>query len=172
MPKILEQPKEKMIMVARGILLQEGYKALTIRRIADACSTAAGTVYNYFPSKEHLAAEVMLADWRGMVGCMRSDISSLQGIEALQVLFDMIRRFSNDYRSVWDQCPGIHLHDSYHRMLVDEVSSYVREMHREPNDGFLSEFIAENILRYGSDGRTSFDSLREIFLVLMERGVD
>ena len=60
MPKIIENLRQTLLSAARTLLLREGYAALTIRRVAAISGIAVGTVYNYFPSKELLAAAVML----------------------------------------------------------------------------------------------------------------
>ena len=64
MPKILENIREKAVAEAREELLGEGYRAMTIRRVAEQLGIGVGTLYNYFPSKEYLAAAVMLEDWQ------------------------------------------------------------------------------------------------------------
>ena len=56
MPKILENIREKAVAEAREELLGEGYRAMTIRRVAEQLGIGVGTLYNYFPSKEYLAA--------------------------------------------------------------------------------------------------------------------
>ena len=55
MPKLLDNIKEKAIEEARREMLSDGYRAMTIRRVAKELGIATGTLYNYFPSKEYLA---------------------------------------------------------------------------------------------------------------------
>ena len=64
MPKKLDKIKERALEEARQILFQEGYLSLTVRRVAQALQIGVGTIYNYFPSKDHLIAGVMLEDWQ------------------------------------------------------------------------------------------------------------
>jgi len=51
MPKILENVEEKIIEEAEGILLNEGYSALSLRKLAKKSHIAVGTIYNYFKDK-------------------------------------------------------------------------------------------------------------------------
>ena len=67
MPRIIENVKERAIIEARKVLEKEGYQALTVRGIADALAIGLGTVYNYFPSKDHLVACVILEDWMSLI---------------------------------------------------------------------------------------------------------
>ena len=64
MPKKIENLKDMILQDARIILKKQGYEQLAIRKVANDCHIAVGTVYNYFPSKEMLAAYVMLEDWQ------------------------------------------------------------------------------------------------------------
>ena len=64
MPKVIDNIRGRAISEAREILIRDGYAALTIRGIARKLEIGVGTIYNYFPSKEYLAAGVMLEDWQ------------------------------------------------------------------------------------------------------------
>lgn len=56
--------KEALIACARTIAYQEGIGKLSIRRLASKSGIAIGTVYNYFPSKADLIAEVLEDFWK------------------------------------------------------------------------------------------------------------
>ena len=101
LPKILDQPKEKMTEAAREILLNEGYQALTIRRIASVCNTGVGTVYNYFSSKDSIAAAVMLRDWKSITDELVRSLDHLNGIDGIEAIFMTVRKFSLIYSKVW-----------------------------------------------------------------------
>ena len=62
MPKIIENLREILLAASRTLLLEEGYRALTMRQVAGLCHVAVGTVYNYFPSKDMLDAHILLED--------------------------------------------------------------------------------------------------------------
>ena len=166
MPKILDQPAEKMLRAARKILLEEGYDQLTIRRIAGECGTAVGTVYNYFPSKDYLAAGVMLEDWRRLTAKMQEDIHDRQGIEGLNLLFQTVREFSSIYHLVWEQYKGGSIRQMQYRpMLQKEMEKYLALIIPEgkiKGEPFLLQFLADVILHYGSDMETGFEQLEGI----------
>ncbi|MBQ9613405.1 MAG: helix-turn-helix transcriptional regulator [Lachnospiraceae bacterium] len=166
MPKILDQPAEKMLRAARKILLEEGYDQLTIRRIAGECGTAVGTVYNYFPSKDYLAAGVMLGDWRKLTTKMKEDLRGQQGIEGLKLLFQTVREFSSIYHLVWKQYQGGSIRQmQYHSKLLKEMEKYLVQIipeEKTAQDPFLLQFLADAILHYGSDMETGFDQVEGI----------
>lgn len=55
------QRKNRMALIAAGrrIMSEKGFDAATMLEIADAADVGAGTVYNYFKSKEELAIAVL-----------------------------------------------------------------------------------------------------------------
>lgn len=67
--------KEGLLETARAIAYQEGISKLNIRRLAADSGIAIGTVYNYFPSKADLVAEVIEDFWRNVFhgGCFNPE---------------------------------------------------------------------------------------------------
>ena len=51
--------KEALLEIARDISYREGISKVSIRRLASESGVAIGTVYNYYPSKADLVAEIM-----------------------------------------------------------------------------------------------------------------
>ena len=54
MPKIIPDLKKNIINKGRTILFEEGYDALSMRRMASECGIAVGTIYNYMRNKDDL----------------------------------------------------------------------------------------------------------------------
>jgi len=52
--------RERILKVAARQLLKRGWERTTTRAIARSSGIAAGTLFNYFPSKESLAAEIVI----------------------------------------------------------------------------------------------------------------
>jgi AcrR family transcriptional regulator len=63
MPKIIDNARENLLTAAEELLFDEGYKGVTIRKVAKRCGMAAGTVFNYFENKDMLIASVIARDW-------------------------------------------------------------------------------------------------------------
>ena len=104
MPKIIEELREKILAAARKRLLLEGYSALSLRGIAQDCSIAVGTIYNYFKDKNTLIASVMLGDWLEALEKMdRSCAQARTAAEGYVGIYTAIRDFSRIYQEVWAQ---------------------------------------------------------------------
>lgn len=61
-----EQRRRRILSSARGALALGGYDGLQMREVATDADVALGTLYRYFPSKEHLILSLMASDIRTM----------------------------------------------------------------------------------------------------------
>lgn len=62
----LATSKETLLGIARDISYHEGISKVSIRRLASESGVAIGTVYNYYPSKADLVADIMEDFWRNV----------------------------------------------------------------------------------------------------------
>ena len=165
MPKIIENVRERAIAEAREVLAREGYAAMTVRRVAKALGIAPATIYNYFPSKEDLAACVMLEDWQELTGNIGGG-DALPAEETVRVLYGMVRRFTETYELSWAQYEtegsAAPMRRRYHSVLVEQLAGYIRaamapeEAEKEP---WRAAFLAELVLRFGSDGNSTYGDM-------------
>ena len=138
MPKILTNMRQMLLDKTAVILKEEGYSHLSIRRIANECHVATGTVYNYFKSKDEMVAGIMMEDWDKTVDDMKKAVSGF-AIEASRHSDDphtdfsdgmvdiamSIRDFNNRYSVTFGQfeaaggSPGIV--QKYHHLLRDQI---------------------------------------------------
>ena len=65
MPKIIQNPEQLILAVAREILKEDGYRAMNVRAISKKSGVSIGTIYNYFPDKTTLDYRVMDLFWSG-----------------------------------------------------------------------------------------------------------
>jgi AcrR family transcriptional regulator len=68
------QRRADMVAIAAELFAQKGYRATTVREIADAAGILSGSLYHHFDSKESIGDEILsgfindvLADYRGAV---------------------------------------------------------------------------------------------------------
>lgn len=170
MPKIIDDVKPKILSRAKEVLLKEGYNALTIRSIAKFCNVAIGTVYNYFPSKEVLVAEVMLEDWQLALEHMRNAISTVPDIKSgIYNIYESINKFASLYRQPWDQYtirPGkqseFHLRQKMLRTQIAEIAAALLERFDVTYDPFLPEFTSQVLIMLGSEQDFDFSKLDKI----------
>ena len=166
MPKLIDNLREDLIAAARMQMLGPGgYDSLTIRSVASSCDIAVGTFYNYFSSKDHLAACVMLEDWDDLVSRTTKKIKGKPPLECIGKLFSMISDFSLRYGEVWSQYRAVSgkqtVGEDYRHGLVVQVQQLVAGLFASPAPSAdLTTFIAELLLRFGSDGHTDYKDIR------------
>ena len=165
MPKIIKNVKENVMAASRKILLEEGYDALTMRRVADLCSIAPATLYNYYPSKDALAASVILEDWldalRKAEGICSATADCMEGLEAV---YDSLKEFGGKYSSVWSQYGSTaNVSAHYHKVLLDQLCGIIGPMlerldiRTEPSP---VRFLAVTLLYFSRQDDSSFDMIR------------
>lgn len=173
MPKVLEHMRETILLAAREALLHSGYDALTMRGVARACGIAVGTMYNYFPSKEMLAAAVMLEDWQQVCADMRADCERADSAGAgLTAIYGRIARFYDSYRDVWAgysfSASARMEFSARHHLLVRQLSDIMRPLLSRFDidaSGAVGTFFAENILVCAGNSEMTFPA----FLSIAER---
>jgi AcrR family transcriptional regulator len=154
MPKKIEHLREDILKDARRILCSRGYEALTMRLVAADCGIAVGTLYNYYPSKEMLAGNVMLEDWQKCLAAMKERCDQAASLTAgLDVLYHGIGRFARRYRSAWQGyafCGSQQIeYAKRHNLLIEQTAACLAPLRaRTVKDApaGLDLFLAENVL--------------------------
>ena len=172
MPKLLDNIKEKAIEEARREMLSDGYRAMTIRRVAKELGIAVGTLYNYFSSKEYLAACVMLEDWQAQIHAFEAEPDTDDASEVIRRLFETVTDFTSRYRRSWVQYEendrSESMRDQYHKVLVRQLESYISAA-APGREEWLATFLAEMVLRFGSDGHTRYEDIEKAVNVLLKK---
>ena len=130
MPKIIENLRERILDTAREALVADGWRALSMRALAQRVGVAPGTLYNYFSDKEEIVATLALADWQDALARMDAVAAAATDLErGLCDLCDELNAFSDAYRPTWQQYEGGSASSyltRYHRMLREQVARPVR----------------------------------------------
>lgn len=154
MPKKIENLKDMILLDARIILKKQGYEQLTIRKVANDCHIAVGTVYNYFPSKEMLAAYVMLEDWQKTLAQIKEKCQATEELtQAVQYIYEGVFSFASQYRSSWrgyaftgtETMAFRKRHVLLIRQIAECVEPFTKDLQASLSPEF-SLFVAENIL--------------------------
>ena len=165
MPKIIENLPQRLLEEARKQCEELGYSAMTIRSVAKGCGVGVGTVYNYYPSKDALIAEVVRTDW---MECMKSAMEPHETLEAaLRSGYDGLRSFiGKNERLFRDEGAMLLFSGSgshYHDLVCGELALLVRPFCR---DDFTVRFVAEAMTTWATEG-VDFETLCPILLRLV-----
>ena len=170
MPKRIENLRESIVTSARAALLAEGYDALAIRSVAADCGIAVGTVYNYFPSKDMLAAAVMLDDWLQTLERMRRSCRRAACLsEAMDALYAGVTAFRGRYGGVWAGYTFSEKarseYGERHKLLVRQLADCLNpllERLAAADAGDTAVFLAENLLICADGSEMSYGSFLRI----------
>lgn len=96
-----EELKDMILQTAYKIVGEEGYSALTARRIAGDIGYAPGTIYNLFESMDALVLHLNIKTMQNLYAVLNK---TKDGQEAGKALNDMAKRyyaFSQDHKNHW-----------------------------------------------------------------------
>ena len=82
--------RERMLTVALGLALTGGWDGVQMREVASRAGVALGTLYRYFPSKEHLLVSLMLDQVRSLAD--RLAVRPPEGADSVDRVSDVLRR--------------------------------------------------------------------------------
>ncbi len=150
MPKIIDEAREKILNSAKRMLLEEGYNGISIRRVAQDCSVAVGTIYNYFENKNTLIAYVMMEDWQKALAAMDAGCEKAQDLyQGFTFILEAIKDFAGIYDKVWvqfSQYAGSSGEvNSRHLMLRGQIESRISALmvRLKKQDAVLVPLLAE-----------------------------
>jgi len=84
------QFREEVLAAARRIVIEEGFDALTMRKIAEAIEYAPGTIYLYFDSRDAIAFELCRAGFDEFLAALMPATKIADPVERLR---DLGRRY-------------------------------------------------------------------------------
>lgn len=165
MPKIIEGAQKRILAFAKETLMKSGYVKLTIRGVARECGMAVGTVYNYYASKEMLAASVMVDDWMRALAEMRAACGASTDIpQGLRAIHGAVVEFSRVYAPIWGEFPlsgkTAYSFSDRHRLLRSQMCEIIGPLLDRldaENSEQIRFFIAENLLTAASDSTINLD---------------
>lgn len=164
MPKVIENLQLRLSEEARRQVAESGYAALTIRSVAKACGVGVGTVYNYYPSKESLAASYMLRDWNDCYAQLTALCREAKDSKAvLQSAYAMLLRFRAEHVALFRDNSAktsfTTFSSLYHSRLREELAKPLRSFCA---DDFTAAFAAEALLTWSAENK----DFEELYAVL------
>ena len=147
MPKIIMHLKEQIIMQAEKLLVKEGPEKISIRGVAKACGIAVGTIYNYYPTKDALIADLILHRWsRSKDGMYRSLDGASDLMSGLDIIYEGIRQFTKTNQNIWRATAVSKQLSSLISYLLIKFPNERDRLYLKFGQEGLEAFISENIL--------------------------
>lgn len=176
MPKIIMHLQEQIIMQAEKMLVHDGPEKISIRGVAKACGIAVGTIYNYYPTKDALIADLIIHRWSKSKDEIYKSLDGVADLfSGLDIIFEGISNFTTGNQNVWRATAVSkqfsQSYPEYRKKLSTEVSALVSYLLiKLPNDkdrlyakfgqGSTDAFISEVILLCFSNEHINMDVLK------------
>ena len=165
MPKIIENVRGRLLAEAKKQISERGYSNTTVRSVAGECGLAAGTVYNYFSSKDMLIASFMLEDWKKCIAENEPDRrDDPEGL--LRGIYTALHSFTDIYRQLFSDSDAAKVFATVfserHKLLRDQLALMILPVCTGDNKEFISLFVAESLITWTVAGI----SFEEIYSVL------
>jgi len=110
--------RDEVLAAARRIVLEEGFDALTMRKIADAIEYAPATIYLYFESRDAIAFELCRSSFETFLAALAPAASIADPAERLRELGKRYVRFGLE-------------HPETYRLIFMEEPKYASEAFQE-----------------------------------------
>jgi DNA-binding transcriptional regulator YbjK len=161
--------RQQVLDAAAGVLLAEGFRALTHRRVAEAAGVPLGTITYYFTSRDHLVEStvgVLLEHDRARRAAVQASGTSAQAVaQALvELLLPEQAASSKEHAAVIYERLGEGLRDVTIRGLVDDdyaeleahVARLLAGLPGSPDPGLVLALVEGRLLRWlATDGDTA-----------------
>ncbi len=114
MPKIITNPEQLILTVAREIINEDGYRAMNVRAISKRSGVSVGTIYNYFPDKASLDYQVMHFYWLGYEEKIKDILDNNKPIfEQIKSCYEVLNDHLGQFLALFSLQSTNHSHSHY-----------------------------------------------------------
>ena len=185
MPVAVENGSEIIVRAAKQQLYEEGFHKLSIRKIAQRCGLAVGTIYNYFPTKKDLIIRLMTDYWEEFYASSTSTIDGEINIYGkLQIIHNRLRQFVELFRESWTDIQDFNQSNPYehsaqqmkylqrlYELVGDLLKDDFERRRKTPNNidlNDLARLIVLNYLTMIYTNQLPYDSFERIVKMLID----
>ncbi len=180
MPKIIPDVRRAALAAVRRHVAARGWKAFEIRSLAASCGVAAGTLYNYFPSREAIAEAVIREDWLESSRRLQALPESSSATENLRAIHAELTAFARRYRGLWADAAAETYRTGRHgmagtlRLIQKELERIVDHAIKERgaaggiDAAFLPKFLARALMYWARQPQVSWRMLSGLLSRLIE----
>lgn len=138
MPKIIKDPKEKILKVSSKELETKGYEKLSMREIAKKSGIGLGTIYNYFDDKLSIVAALVSIDWNKELNELSLQLENISSIEeGIRLIHTTIRHFWDTHKEFLLSIQVKNLKDKYetgHKIFVNRLGNLIKNIYSKFNE--------------------------------------
>jgi len=152
--------REELLATAAEVFAAQGYRATTVRRIADAAGILAGSLYYHFDSKESMVDEILSTFldelWAGYEAVLGAGLGPRETIEAL---------VTESFREIDRHHAAVAIYQKEARQLQAQPRfAYLADSQAKFEKawlGTLERGVADRVFRTDLDARLTYRFLRD-----------
>jgi AcrR family transcriptional regulator len=134
--------RDQILDISRHLLYKEGYKALSMRKIANQADVSATSIYLYFENKDHLLHTLIEEAVEDLSQFIESKaLSKTDTIERLKVITESYVQFALDYPEKYE---------IIYKVRPDSMARYPKEKFRKARRAY--ELLVKTIEESVSNG--------------------
>ncbi len=127
MPKLLLEPKKRILEAAKMELYGCAPAQFSMRVIAKRAGVAVGTLYHYFADKLSLIGALILSDWESSYRKAEEKANSCRTLdELIATIYDLVVDFSDEHKQIFDNYKDPSFPSYYLKLrpiLLSQISS-------------------------------------------------
>ncbi len=129
MSRVIENPTELILSVAKKLASDEGLTGINMRTVAKECDIALGTIYNYYPTKMDLIIAIVESFWAECFSSLHTSYTQdLDFFQQLEYLYFYILKYLEQFKTNW-------LND------LSSLSTIHKQKGKQKEDEYMSHFI-------------------------------
>lgn len=132
-PQEQEQVRRQFLDCARRVHARDGAAGLTMRRLAEEAGYSPGTIYLYFPGRQHLLRELWSEDLTALLAAMRAAVQAA-GPDRPEAPGGSLVALFTAYVTFWWQ-----RQDPFRALFLEADRQYVREREAFAADPVVTE---------------------------------
>ncbi len=101
-PVNMKDTKEKILAAACDIYLQEGYKGMSMRKVAQKAGISPTAIYRHFKNKEALHHQVLREGFRTFDSYLQASLSGSSGLERLTLAAERFFAFATEQKKYYE----------------------------------------------------------------------
>jgi AcrR family transcriptional regulator len=126
-----DDTRRAILDATEALLVEEGYDAFSMRRLAARCGYTAPTIYHHFGDKPRLLDTLLDARFRKLLAQLRRVPTGLDGVETLRWLARAFARFATRNPNHYRLISAARRADAQEPRAIEEIRELLRRPLRE-----------------------------------------
>lgn len=150
--------REAILQVCRAMVSENGLQSINMRAVARRCSTALGSLYNYFPSKEELMAAAIESVWQDIFHRSSTCRMDMAFIDYVVWIFESVKQGAQQYPNFFtahsisfasdEKCKARQIMTQYFQHMRSGMLEVLDDDENVRSDAFSDKFTRSDLVDF------------------------